>query len=476
MANVTPRSNKQGQIISYRIRVSAGYNVDGSKRKPFETTYRPKPGMTKKQIEKALNEFVINFEQQCRAGLIGDSRQKFGDYARYCIETWEKAGTLKSSTITLYMYYLQRIDQGIGHLKLADIRPQHLNQFYSQLMQEGIRKGGETAVILPDIDFMKMLQGETVKAFAIRAGIAEKTCHFALKGKAVSASTAEKIASALGVDAKKLFRVHQNSAPLAASTVRKYHLCISVILENAFREGVISFNPAARATPPKIKERKEVDTFQPYEIGKIIQAAEDLPLKWKTVIHLLLASGARRGELLGLTWSAVDWTPDRGVSADTPKSKKSIRWITLPPQTMQLLSEYRERYYLPLKAAAGDSWHDSGFLFVQDSGDSIGNVMHPQTMTRFCNDFSKKYDLPHVNPHRFRHTAASLLYHAGVDSVSIAGMLGHSSPVVTETVYAHIIEDIHSRTASALGSVIYMSTKQQDVEEVKENPSKSSAG
>ena len=475
MASITPRKNKHGEIISYQVRVSDGYNADGSRRKSHIATYHPEPGMTKKQIEKAVNEFAVIFAQQCRAGYAADNKQKFAAYAAYCMELWETSGTLKTSTLSLYRYYLERINQGIGHLKLSDIRPQHLNQFYTQLMQGGIRQGGEKAVILSDIDVNTLLQAETVKGLAARSGIAEKTCHFALKGKPVAVSTAEKLASAFGIDVKNLFSIQMDSSPLAASYVRKYHLCISVILETAFKEGIIPANPAARATPPKITERKEVDTFQPQEIAEILKAAETLPLKWKLMIHLLLASGARRGEVVGLKWNAVDWTHSRihieqavytnkarGVYADTPKSKKSIRWIALPPQTMELLKQYRDEYYLPLKAASGEKWHDTGFLFVQDSGDGIGKVMHPQSVTRFCTDFSERNELPHIHPHRFRHTAASLLYHAGLDSISISGMLGHSSPIVTETVYAHIIEDIHSRTASALGSVIYMSSSKQD--------------
>lgn len=475
MASISKRTDKNGNVISYRVRVSRGYDAQGKQLKPYESTYKPEPGMTNKQIEKALNAFAVNFEQQCRAGLAADSKQKFAAYADYCMNLWETSGTLKVSTLSLYRYYLERINQGIGHLKLSDIRPQHLNQFYTQLMQDGIRQGNEKAVILPDMDLHTLLQGDTIKGLAVRAGITEKTCRFAMQGKTVSASTASKITAALGMDVKKLFTIRTDRSPLAASYVRKYHLCISVILETAFKEGIIPANPAARATPPKSGDKKEVGTFQPQEIAEILKAAEALPLKWKLMVHLLLASGARRGETVGLTWNAVDWThsrihieqsvytnKERGVYADTPKSKKSIRWIVLPPQTMELLKQYREEYYEPLKAAAGDKWHDTGFLFVQDSGDGIGKVMHPQSVTRFCTDFADRNGLPHIHPHKFRHTAASLLYHAGLDSISISGMLGHSSPIVTETVYAHIIEDIHSRTASALGSVIYMSSNRQD--------------
>lgn len=59
MANITPRTNKNGEIISYRIRVSRGYDSKGNKLKPYEMTWKPAPNMTKKQIEKELNKQVV---------------------------------------------------------------------------------------------------------------------------------------------------------------------------------------------------------------------------------------------------------------------------------------------------------------------------------------------------------------------------------------------------------------------------------
>ena len=52
MASISTRKNKNGEIISYRIRVSRGYDIKGNKIKPYEMTYKPAPGMTDKQIEK----------------------------------------------------------------------------------------------------------------------------------------------------------------------------------------------------------------------------------------------------------------------------------------------------------------------------------------------------------------------------------------------------------------------------------------
>ena len=59
MPNITPRTNKNGEIVSYRIRVAAGYSASGEKIKPYEMTWKPAPGMTKKQIEKELKVILL---------------------------------------------------------------------------------------------------------------------------------------------------------------------------------------------------------------------------------------------------------------------------------------------------------------------------------------------------------------------------------------------------------------------------------
>lgn len=70
----------------------------------------------------------------------------------------------------------------------------------------------------------------------------------------------------------------------------------------AEKEMLIPYNPAAKATPPKAD-----DHFQPEEIARIWEALEGEPIKWKTMVHLFLVTGCRRGEVLGLKWDKVDW-------------------------------------------------------------------------------------------------------------------------------------------------------------------------
>lgn len=478
MANVTPRKNKDGEIISFRVRVSRGYDAQGKKLKPFETSWRPDPAKTEKQNQKALDAFVHEFEMLCKAGLAADSRQKFQTYAEYCLDLWERNQTLKAGTLDIYIRRSIRVFAGIGHIKLFELKPQHLNAFYEQLMQSGIRTGKDKAVIRPDVD-LKAIAGSVIPA-GISAGTFQKAC----KGVTISAESAGKIAAALECSAADLFSIQTDDRPLSASTVKGYHTFISAVLHQAVCEQLIPANPADRATLPKMTDKKEVGTYTPEQLAAILQAAESQPLKWKTLIHLLLATGCRRGEIIGLTWNAVDWTHNRihieqtvsynkqrGVYVDSTKTAKAVRWIQLPPQTAQLLHEYREQYYKPLKSAAGKNWNaDSDFIFVQDSGEHIGSVMHPHSVNKYLTAFSASHDLPHIHPHKFRHSAASMLFYAGVDAVSIAGLLGHSSPTITESLYAHFIADIQSRAAQCIGNQIYMTTnaKQNEQSDVQQ--------
>ena len=108
--------------------MAAGYSASGEKIKPYEMTWKPAPNMTKKQIEKELNRQATLFEEQCKLGLMGDGKQKFENYADYVMKVKADSGVLRHNTEMRYRELLVRINAGIGHIKIADIRPQHLNE------------------------------------------------------------------------------------------------------------------------------------------------------------------------------------------------------------------------------------------------------------------------------------------------------------------------------------------------------------
>ena len=479
MANITPRKNKSGEIVSYRIRVSRGYDTAGQKLKPYEMTWRPHQGMTKRQIEKEVQRQATLFEEQCKQGLTGDGRQKFGEYAAYVLDLKEKRGELRHHTVVRYRELLKRVNDGIGHIKIQDIRPQHLNQLYEQLGKDGMRKDAHKAVIKDGVNLADIIHrtgsGNIERFLKEQAQLSVATYRSAVNGKSINIESAKKLAAALNTDVKRLFDLVTDNRPLSSKTIREHHVLIHLIMEQAVKEMLIPFNTADRATPPQAGKPK-ANYFEQDEITAILQAAESVPLKWKTILHLMLVTGGRRGEVLGLTWDCVDfiferihiektvnYESDTGIYIDDTKTERSARWIKLPPETMNLLQEYKQTYYDPLRIASGTAWlglkdkegilHDD-FLFVQDSGANIGLPMHPDSVTGYCNDFSDKYGLKHINPHAFRHSAASLLYFAGMDSISISAYLGHATPSTTQNLYAHVIGEAQSRIASAMGEIV----------------------
>lgn len=467
MANITPRRDKNGNITSYTIRVYHGYDSSGKRLKPFTTSYKPEKGMTPKQIEKELNRFAVKFEEQCTKGYKLDNKQTFAEYAEYVIQLKERSG-VKHNTIYSYRKLAERVNQGIGHFKLTDIRPQHLNELYSRLAKSGLREGSGIAAAKLSANGTTVLAarlkliGYTYKAIAQKAGIAENTVANAVHGKNIAADKADAIAIALGERTAALFDVQKDMKPLSNKTILEHHRFISVVLTQAEKEMLIPYNPAAKATPPKPLE-KEANYFEVEDIKRIRDCLEQEPIKWRAAVHLLLITGARRGEILGLKWNCVDWknnqiyicnnllyTSDRGIYEDTPKTANSQRYIKLPAQTMDLLADYRS-WQLEQQEIFGDKWQNTGFVFTQENG----SPMNPTSLTGYCTEFSKRYGLPHINPHAFRHTMVSVLYFNGVDSISISRRLGHSKVSTTTDKYGHIMRKADEAAANCIADVIF---------------------
>ena len=474
MAYIQSRKNKDGKIISWSVRVQRGYDKDGRQLKPYTATFKSDPDKTDKQNERALNKFAVEFEEKCRNGLVCDERQSFAKYAEYVIALKERSG-LKHNTILSYRMFLPVVNEHIGHIKLADIRPQHLNNFYEVLSRKGMRRKKGSATAKADIKKIVTERGMTIKAAAEAAGIASNTLSVVCNGGNISEDKAKAIADLLEIPMNKLFKVKRDESPLSNKTITEYHRFISTVLEQADKEMLIPFNPARKATPPKVKTPK-ANYFQMEDIEKILDSLENEPLKWRCLVHLLMITGARRGELCGLKWDAVDWqnsrihicnnllyAPDRGLYEESTKTEESDRYVSLPTESMELLREYRKWYLLQVRSY-GDLWHDTNYLFFQEKSGSAGKPMHPDTVNSYLDSFSDRYGLPHINPHAFRHTQASLLYFNGVDSVSISKRLGHSKVSTTSDIYSHIIKEADRRSAECIADVI-LRPKNIDLEE-----------
>lgn len=135
MANIKRIEGRTG--VSFQITVTQGRDISGKQVRHYRT-WKPEGKMTERQMQKALERAAADFEREIEQGYQTDNRQTFSSYARYVIALKRSAG-IKERTLSHYEYLLSRCDQAIGHLRLCDIRPQHLNLFYQNLQEEGVR-------------------------------------------------------------------------------------------------------------------------------------------------------------------------------------------------------------------------------------------------------------------------------------------------------------------------------------------------
>lgn len=456
MATIEKRTSRSG-TVSYRVTVADGIDSKGEQIR-HRKTFKPDPGMTERQQQKALARFVADFEREVEQGFQTSNGWKFCDYAAYVIDLKERSGA-KPRTVDRYRDLMVRINQALGHKKLTEIRPQHLNSFYQNLGEQGVRHGHHQATARIDLAAWLKKHKLTRTELASRSKLSASTVSAAVSGKPVSKESAQAIADAMGAKLERVFAVKEDNAPLSTKTILEHHRLLSTIFAQAEKEMLILFNPASKATPPKA-ERKEPDYYQQEEMDAILDALEAAPLKWRALTYLLIDTGCRRGEAAGCKWEKINletgvWTIDsallysskRGTYEGTTKTSKP-RSIKLTPETLALLKRYR-REQMELRLANGDRWIDSGYVFTQDNGER----MNPDSVTCWLRKFSKEQGLPHIHPHAFRHTAASLMIANGVDLVTTASELGHANATTTATIYAHQIEAAKTKADDVRASV-----------------------
>lgn len=249
---------------------------------------------------------------------------------------------------------------------------------------------------------------------------------------------------------------------LSSKTILEHIRLISAIYNMAIKKGLVSFNPTTGVDKPKTTHKKAI-YFQPSELHIIHDALENEPLKWKLITLLLMYTGCRRAEIIGLSWDKINfkenvininrtilYSAEKGIYESTTKTPESNRSLKLPSEAIELLKKQKE---LQKERAInrGSHWKDTNYVFTQEDG----SPMHPDSITFWLRKFSKRNCLPHINPHAFRHTMASILIYKGVDIANVSKYLGHSSIRTTLNTYTHVIDEYNaSKETMIIGDII----------------------
>lgn len=395
MANITPRRDKNGNITSYTIRVYHGYDSSGKRLKPFTTSYKPEKGATAKQAEKAAQRFADEFESECLHFGEANSSMRLADFIPKYLETAKN--TLSPTSLTRSKQVVRDfILPALGHLKLKDITPSHVQQFVEQL---------------------------------------ENTPKAARNGK-----------------------VEKSNEKLSPSTVRRDLSVLQAIFKQAMKQGLINTNPASieRLTVAKVK-KPNVEIFSKQEAAQMLECLEKEDLQFQTLIQLAIFTGARRGELVALKFSDVDFEQQKitiersaykikGQPIQTkPPKDNETRTVTINKSCVELLKLLKAEK-ISTAQRIGSRWKGGNWIFTKWNGE----IMNIDTPTNQFSEFLKKNGLKHRKFHSLRHTFATRCVEVGVDAKTLSELLGHADVKTTLNKYVHSSFDLKQNSIDKL--------------------------
>jgi integrase len=174
---------------------------------------------------------------------------------------------------------------------------------------------------------------------------------------------------------------------LSNKSVRNIHGMLHKALADAVRWGRVLRNATDAADQPR-KATVEMNVWRSEELRRFVEctARDRMAAAW----HLLVTTGMRRGELLGLRWGDIDMqqrivsirqsrtSVNYSVHTDSPKTERGTRVIALDPETTASLQAHHWRQ-LEERMAWGPTWADSGLIFVREDGSPV----HPQRLSQW---------------------------------------------------------------------------------------------
>ncbi|MFK4037620.1 tyrosine-type recombinase/integrase [Nonomuraea wenchangensis] len=401
MTKTKPRRRSPGEGSAFEYKLANGTQRwgikfvltldDGTKKTVLRRRdENNQPWLTKKAAQAALRDALTKAD---KGEWIDPSKQPTGDY----LDTWAAGLRLSASTVASYRRNLRlHVKPYIGGIALASLTSAKLNELYRMLEEKGHRNN----------------KGE-------------------LDGK-----------------------------PLSARTVRYVHTILSAALQAAVdaEPAMLSRNPADKAKPPTAKEAKSPE-MRPWTAAQL--AAFLAWTREHSYLHaawwVLAMTGMRRGELLALRWRDLDLAAGtvsirRSVGVILVKGQKSYlkegdtktakpRVVDLDAATVDVFKDWwRER-----AALSAELVRDDALIF----GTEEGEWRHPhgfssrfkKTLARFRRDQAKAgaVPVPEVRLHDLRHTHATLLLMKGIPVKVVSERLGHSSAIITLTIYAHVL-------------------------------------
>lgn len=252
---------------------------------------------------------------------------------------------------------------------------------------------------------------------------------------------------------------HMTKGGQSARSVVQCHRVVSAALRQAQRWQIIAVNPAAAVQPPK-PERPALTIPTPADMAAVVAGARGTD--YEAPFTVAVATGLRRGELVGLRWRDVDLDaarvrvtgtlqryalPGGGVQLllSEPKTQRARREVALPPFAVDCLRRQRAAQ-AQRRLQLGAAWQDQGYVF--DAGD--GRPIDPDILSSAFRRVCAAAGLKGVRFHDLRHGYATTLLTEGVHPKIASEALGHSTVAFTLDTYSHVVQGLQDRAAEAI--------------------------
>jgi|SRR5579862_3928472 len=236
---------------------------------------------------------------------------------------------------------------------------------------------------------------------------------------------------------------------ISARTVRHVAGVLHVALNEAFRLDMIAVNPMLKVKLPKV-ERSEARALAQEEMDRLRNVCRG---DWTlTFVDISLATGARRGELLSLEWTDIDWAnvtltisksleqTKAGLRVKRPKNGR-VRKFRLGQTAIASLRFLQEQQREHRRLFGAD--YTGELVFCEPDGSHFRPDLVSQTIVRRM----QKAAIKDASLHTLRHTLASHLIANGVPLPVISARLGHADANITARIYSHMLPDDDARAA-----------------------------
>ncbi len=241
----------------------------------------------------------------------------------------------------------------------------------------------------------------------------------------------------------------------SSRTIAIIHSVLSSALENAISWDLVTRNVAKSAKHPTV-ERYEAQTLTMEQASKLLEVARGSQMD--AMLLFALTTGMRRGEILSLRWADVDFERSvvfvhrtvnrivgRGFVEGEPKTKAGRRRILLPDVSIETLRSHKvAQEQARIKAA--ERWVERGIVFAN----TIGGFLSTNLVRRRFRELLKNAGLPGIRFHDLRHSAATILFAAGVQLKVVSERLGHASIATTADIYSHVLPEMQQEVVDKI--------------------------